>query len=227
MVSSSKFAKKSYKPASDFAKYSGNLKLGINTSYIYSKDPKYLGFLISRHKFVGKLIAGSKNVLEIGCAEGFSTSIVSQFVGKIYAIDNYRRHIEQANMTTKLSFKNITFIEHDIIQGPIKKNFDAAFSLDVLEHIDPAQENIYMKNICSSINQKGVFIIGIPSIYSQKFTSPENKKSHINCKTAEDLTKLCKKYFNNVFLFSSNDEIIHTGFEKMSNYFIAVCCFKK
>lgn len=227
MAHTSKLAKKSYKPASNIKNYDKNISLGINTSYIYSKDPKYLGFLISRHKFIGKLISNFKNVLEIGCAEGFSSSIISQFVKKIYAIDNFPKHIEQAQETTARHFKNITFKEHDIINAPVLKNFDAAYSMDVLEHIDKKQENIFMKNILKSLSKDGVLLLGTPSIYSQKFTSEENIKSHINCKTDIELKNLCKKYFKNVFLFSSNDEIVHTGFEKMSNYYIVLCCSKK
>lgn len=227
MAYSSKLAKKSYKPASDLTNFKENILLGVNTSYIYSKDPKYLGFLISRHKFIGKLISNFQNVFEIGCAEGFSSSIISQFVKKIYAIDNFPNHIEQANKTTAKYFKNITFKEHDIINAPILKKFDAAYSMDVLEHIDRKQENIFMKNIVKSLSKDGILILGTPSIYSQKFTSIENKKSHINCKSDIELKNLCLKYFRNVFLFSSNDEIVHTGFEKMSNYYIVLCCNKK
>ncbi len=31
------------------------------------------------------------------------------------------------------------------------------------------------------------------------------------------------KFFSNVFIFSMNDETVHTGFQKMSCYFFAVC----
>jgi len=31
-------------------------------------------------------------------------------------------------------------------------------------------------------------------------------------------------YFANVFIFSMNDEVVHTGFGKMSHYNIALCC---
>ena len=34
-------------------------------------------------------------------------------------------------------------------------------------------------------------------------------------------------YFNNVFIFSMNDEVVHTGFFPMAQYLIAVCCSKK
>ena len=33
--------------------------------------------------------------------------------------------------------------------------------------------------------------------------------------------------FNNVFLFSMNDEVLHTGYYRMSNYLLTLCVGKK
>jgi hypothetical protein len=32
-----------------------------------------------------------------------------------------------------------------------------------------------------------------------------------------------ERYFGNVFLMSMNDEMVHTGFNKMAHYLMAVC----
>lgn len=34
-------------------------------------------------------------------------------------------------------------------------------------------------------------------------------------------------HFHNVFMFSMNDEVVHTGYGKMSHYNIALCCGSK
>jgi 16S rRNA A1518/A1519 N6-dimethyltransferase RsmA/KsgA/DIM1 with predicted DNA glycosylase/AP lyase activity len=44
-------------------------------------------FVLSRYKFVSKLMAGRQNVLEIGCADAFGTRIVRQAVPKVTATD--------------------------------------------------------------------------------------------------------------------------------------------
>ena len=36
-----------------------------------------------------------------------------------------------------------------------------------------------------------------------------------------------EKHFENVFLFSMNDEMVHTGYSKMAHYLVAVCATKK
>ena len=49
----------------------------------------------------------------------------------------------------------------------------------------------------------------------------------MNCKTADQLKFSLLKHFENIFMFSMNDEVVHTGYKKMSNYFLAVCTNKK
>jgi hypothetical protein len=42
-----------------------------------------------------------------------------------------------------------------------------------------------------------------------------------------DFQSIMEHYFHNVFMFSSNDEVVHTGYFKMSHYLIALCCGPK
>ena len=51
--------------------------------------------------------------------------------------------------------------------------------------------------------------------------------AHVNVYKGEDFFAMLKQYFHNVFLFTQNDEIIHTGHLRMANYLIAVCSYKK
>ena len=67
----------------------------------------------------------------------------------------------------------------------------------------------------------------MPSLESQKYASEPSKIGHVNCKTAAQLKSLSEVYFNNVFIFSMNDEVLHTGFHPMSHYLFSLCCFKK
>ena len=84
----------------------------------------------------------------------------------------------------------------------------------------------FIKNISKSLKDS-VFIIGIPSLESQKYASKHVKKTHVNCKSKYELKLLMERFFRNVFMFSMNDEVLHTGFEKMSNYIFALCVNKK
>ena len=116
---------------------------------------------------------------------------------------------------------------HDMLSGPLDDEFDAAYSLDVLEHISREHEDVFLENIVSSLKDEGILIVGTPSLQSQKHASEASRIGHVNCKDEEDLRRLMKKYFNNVLIFSMNDEIVHTGFEKMAHYLFCVCCVVK
>ena len=112
---------------------------------------------------------------------------------------------------------------HDILSGPLKKNYNAAYSLDVIEHINPEKPNIFVGNICKSINQEGLCIIGAPSLNSQKYASRMSRLEHVNCMHGAQFSNLMKTHFKQHVMFSMNDEVVHTGFDKMAHYFLALC----
>ncbi|MFN7264275.1 MAG: hypothetical protein ACK5T5_05005, partial [Phenylobacterium sp.] len=62
---------------------------------------------------------------------------------------------------------------------------------------------------------------------SQVYASEISKAGHVNCKTGEDLRAFMLKFFSNVFLFSMNDEVVHTGYAPMAHYLFAIGCGKR
>ena len=44
----------------------GREKLGLMSGGVWQEDPKRLGMVLSRYKFVAKMLAGKRKVLEIG-----------------------------------------------------------------------------------------------------------------------------------------------------------------
>lgn len=203
----------------------GEMVLGKNTTKILYEDPKLLLFVLARHKFVSKMFAGFSNVLEIGCQEGFGSILLGQAVEKLHSVDFYVPYIESCKR--RIANENVTFEDYDILDGPIKRDFDGIFALDVLEHIEKKSEDLFMKNIHESLNDNGTLIIGMPSLESQVYASEASKIGHVNCKSGSELSKFCKKYFHNVYSFSMNDEVLHTGFYPMSHYLFTLCTNKK
>jgi 2-polyprenyl-3-methyl-5-hydroxy-6-metoxy-1,4-benzoquinol methylase len=201
-------------------------KIGTATAYGWHDDPRRLVFMLSRYKFVAKMLEGANSVLEIGCGDGFGTRIVSQVVGHIVAVDFDPDWIRSAIDTHDPKF-NIVYQEHDLLESEVNGNFDAAYSLDVLEHIQSKDEDLFLKNSIAGLKQHGVMIVGMPSIESQIYASEGAKRGHVNCKTQCDLRSLMLKYFHNVFMFSANDEVIHTGYSKMAHYNLALCSGKR
>ena len=202
-----------------------SVRLGANTSTIYQNDPKLLLFTLSRYKFVSKMFAGFENVLEVGCQEGFGAQIICKEVTAYSGVDFYSPHINSAK--ERNTAPNAKYETYDILNGPIERGFDGVFALDVLEHIVPEKEDLFLQNICGSLTPHGSVILGMPSFESQKYASKASKAGHVNCKNGENFKNLLKHYFHNCFLFSMNDEVLHTGFSPMSHYLFVLASNKK
>jgi 2-polyprenyl-3-methyl-5-hydroxy-6-metoxy-1,4-benzoquinol methylase len=215
-----------YQICLDISQREGLSTLGLMTNQVWRDDPKRLLFTLSRYKFVAKMFSGFKNVLEIGCADAFGTRIVQQECESVTVTDFDPVFIEDVNNRKQKGWELEAYV-HDILSGPVVGSFDGIFSLDVLEHIPKTDESAFCRNIRESLSKTGVLILGTPTIQSQIYASPPSKEGHINCKTGDELKRLLLQFFEHVFLFSMNDEVIHTGFYPMAHYLLAICCMKK
>jgi 2-polyprenyl-3-methyl-5-hydroxy-6-metoxy-1,4-benzoquinol methylase len=201
-------------------------QLGLMTSQVWRDDPRRLLFVLARYKFVSKMFSGMKKVLEVGCADAFGARIVRQEVPEVTATDFDPVFIERNRARTSSRW-NITFKVHDMLSGPLAENFDGVYAVDVLEHIPAEQEQNFISNMAKSLHAQGVCLIGTPSLQSQSYASAPSKAGHVNCKDAPGLKRLMSVFFHNVFVFSMNDEVVHTGFYPMAHYLWALCCYRK
>lgn len=192
---------------------------GGMTMYEWERDPKRLAFILARYKFVAKMFAGKDDVLEVGCADGYGSRVVRQEVRRLTAIDLDVQSIEEALRKNYSPRWPIDYCVHDMLKSPMR-NFDAAFALDVLEHIEPRREKRFLTHLAASAP---VLIIGMPSLESQQYASKLSKEGHVNCKTAEQLRATMLRYYREVFLFGMNDEVLHVGYERMRQYHFALC----
>jgi SAM-dependent methyltransferase len=200
----------------------GHQRMGLMTSWAYLDDPKRLAFMMARYKFVAKMLEGADHVLEVGCGDGFGTRIVAQAVRKVTAVDFDPEFIDDARSVAGDRYP-ISFYRHDMVAAPFPDRFSGAYSLDVLEHVDRANEDGFISNIVASLTQDGVCIIGAPSLESQAYASRMSRLGHVNCKTQAELKDTMLRHFRNVFMFGMNDEVLHTGYAKMTHYNIALC----
>lgn len=210
----------------EYRRARGLESMGLMTSQAWYDDPKRLAFTLARYKFVAKMLAGAEHVLEVGCADAFATRVVVQEVKKLTAVDFDSLFVEDTNsrMSDRWRFECRL---HDMLAGPVPGQFDGAYSLDVLEHVVEEEENRFLHNMVAPLTATGVAIIGMPSLESQPYASPVSKEGHVNCKSMPDLKALMQRHFHNVFMFSMNDEVVHTGYHKMAHYLFALCCGKK
>lgn len=204
----------------------GFQRLGLMTNQVWYDDPRRMVFMLSRYKFVSKMLSGRMRVAELGCGDGFGGRIVRQEVPELdlYDFDPLFVADVNANQVARWQCQARTA---DILAAPLPAAYDGIYSLDVIEHIAPEQEHRYVENLRASLDEFGVLIVGSPSLESQDYASPPSKAGHINCKSGKNLKALMERYFHNVFLFSMNDEVVHTGFTPMAHYLFTICTGKR
>lgn len=226
MLTTSNTVEPQYNDCLDVFKKKGLTKLGIMSNQVWHDDPRRLVFMLSRYKFVSKMLSGRKKAAEIGCGDAFGSRIVLQEVemlhlydiDPVFINDIEKRHDEKWPLRATV---------HNILNGLLPEHYDAIYSLDVLEHIEQSKEHLYINHIKQSLASHGVVIIGTPTLESQDYASPQSKVGHINCKSGKNLKKFLEQHFYQVFIFSMNDEVVHTGFYPMAHYLFAICCEAK
>lgn len=199
------------------------LRVGPWTSWSMMNDARHMAFVLSRYKFVAKMLEGRNCVMEVGCGDAFGVPIVAQSIsggGVLYAVDWEEKFLED-NRERMQFCNNVKFIPHDMNRSPLDAiKVSAIYLIDVIEHIDPSGEMCFIENLIASYEDKenAVMIIGTPNLTAAQYASKQSKSVHINLKTQKDLKALLDRYFHNVFMFGMNDEVLHTGYDAMCHY---------
>ena len=140
-----------------------------------------------------------------------------QDVRSVHCIDFDPTFVEDAKLQNS-ERQNISFQALDITKSHVEGEFEAAYSLDTIEHIQPADQDAFMANICKSLAPRGMCIIGTPNKHASQHASPLSQQGHVNLQDSDSLRELLAHYFHDTFIFSMNDEVVHTGFYPMAHY---------
>lgn len=196
--------------------------VGARTSHAMRVDPRHLLFSLARYKFCAKMLEGKERVLEVGCGDAFGAPIVLQTVGKLHCVDIEPQVIEQ-NMRQNEWGERLCFSCLDLTRERPEGTFDAAFCMDVIEHIAPEQEQDFIGNLAACLQPDGVCIVGTPNITANAYASPISREGHINLKSQKTLKSSLEPFFQHIFMFAMNDEVVHTGYAAMAHFLIALC----
>lgn len=198
---------------------------GPHFSYQFRHSPRHILFSFSRYKFAQKMIGPGKRIIELGCSDGIGTVILAEGAQQVLGVDFDRESIDCAKRTlsdvANMSFQCDNFLDKSY------GNFDAVVSYDVIEHIYPKNEELYVQTVLQNMNETGIFLVCTPNIEAVRFSRPEIQNAHVNVFSGERLLTLLNKFFDHVFLFSQNDEMVHTGYTPMAHNLLCLCCGKK
>src|SRR3989344_5445213 len=182
--------------------------------------PRHILYSLAYHKFAAKMIGNKKDILDIGCSEGLGTMLLAEFANYVLGIDIDAPAIESANKN--FARENVEFVAGDILTANVRRDFDAAVSFDVIEHIYPEHAAAFIDAYADHLKPEGIAIIGTPNITSNVYANARTQSGHVNLYSAERLKEEMGRRFENVFMFSVNDEVIHTGFSPMAHYLLAM-----
>lgn len=186
------------------------------------EDFKWFLFSLSRYKFAAKMLEGKKDILEVGCSYGFKTRMLSQFIPHVTGVDFDKNAILYAQKHYE-EIEKREYVYADILElEKMEHCFEGAVCLDVIEHIEKEKEGLFMHNILRNLKTHSVFILGTPNITAAKYQSEQSNIGHINLYSYERLKNMMSKYFHHVFMFSMNDEVVHTGFGDMAHYIFSI-----
>ncbi len=198
------------------------IELGAATAQGYVNDPRLIGFVASRYKFVAKMLESKRRVLEVGCGDAFGAPIVAQVVENLICTDIDEETLKDNRRRCRF-FENINFEYFDFRGAQFGEQVDAIYSVDVLEHVFPEEEEAFLSNLTGSLTDSGVMLIGTPNIHSEQYASEHSRVGHVNLKDQKSLREISLRHFDNVFMFSMNDEVVHTGYAPMAHYIWALC----
>lgn len=207
------------------------ITLGPNTADRYLTDPKRLAFFLARYKFAGKMLRDCKSIVDIGCGDGFGTlTFLADTKAVILGVDfddalighaqETHRELQRLHSDTA---KRISFECRDMLTAGAPGAFSGLACLDVIEHIEPVREKDFIDALSNSLEADGVAVIGTPNLDARPYASPHSEIGHINNYDAERLRASLGRSFRHIFLFSMNDEMVHTGFDRLAHYLIALC----
>jgi 2-polyprenyl-3-methyl-5-hydroxy-6-metoxy-1,4-benzoquinol methylase len=199
----------------------GQLVLGPYFSFILRNSPRRLLHLLSYYKFAAKMIGAGKVVLDVGCSEGLGTVLLAETAASCVGVDQDPTSIATAEKT--LGNERLSFRCTDILTDDSLGVFDAAVSLDVIEHIYQDHEDGYMRGIADKLAPHGILVLGTPNVTAEQYAAVHSRAGHVNMFAHDRLRTLCERFYHNVFLFSANDEMVHTGYAPMAHYLLALC----
>jgi 2-polyprenyl-3-methyl-5-hydroxy-6-metoxy-1,4-benzoquinol methylase len=194
--------------------------LGPQASYQWEHDPKHLLFVLARYKHAARLIGDARTVLEVGCGEGIGAGILAQGRLSYRGVDT---DVEALDVARGIApSEAATFALADATSMPQGRAFDAAVSLDVIEHIARSDEDAFVAGMARNLGDSGAGVIGTPNETARPYQSAASAAGHVNLYTGDRLEALMRRHFRHVTVFGMNDEVLTTGFLPMAHYLMAL-----
>src|SRR3989442_15501044 len=100
-----------YQEHVDLARAKGLARMGLRANATWALGPRRFMIVLSRYKFVAKMLSGKDRVLEVGCGDAFGTRIVQQEDKSICAIDFDPVFVAEVNVRMDYRWKFLCIVQ--------------------------------------------------------------------------------------------------------------------
>lgn len=162
----------------------------VNFEYVNPFDEKYDYLMriehLGRYYFATDLLKGAQTVLDIACADGYGTKILSQSVSSVVGMDKNETYLSIARSNN--NGNNITYQCINVDEESIVGNYNGIVCFETLEHLK--YPYLFLKNLYEILDEKGLLILSVPN---SKYEVIENGKNldpyHLHVFNYENLVK--------------------------------------
>ncbi|MFK7953160.1 MAG: class I SAM-dependent methyltransferase [Ekhidna sp.] len=141
------------------------------------------------------------NLLELGCGEGRGVELLAPLANSYTGIDKIKGVVDSLSE----QYPDYTFSDGVFPPFPFEDNsFDTIITFQVIEHVkDDAN---FIKEIYRVLKPGGVALMSTPNIKMTLSRNPWHEREY----TADQLEKLCKKYFEKVEMkgIAGNEKVL-------------------
>lgn len=169
--------------------------------------------VLARYRAAAALMGDPEAVLEVGCGEGIGAAILSR--GRRYVgVDPDADAVAVASLTRGGG----SFRAGTAADLPPDPRFEAAVSLDVIEHVPSGDEHTFLGDIARRLTPYGACVVGTPNATFEHLASPQSKAGHINLYTHDRLLALMTRHFRVIQSFGMQDTALHLGHPDARHY---------
>ena len=184
---------------------------GINPE---TESPRLVAKHLSAYHFAKDFARG--RTLEIGCGDGYGSSLLSNTAEEVIGIDLFERNVEVAS--AKYDRPNLKFLRMNATELAFpEKSFDLAVSFQVIEHIPQALLNQYLNEIKRVLKINGVACISTLNLKKNlKAGQTYDKSPHHDKEFLPfEFEDLLKSHFRQVAVYGLYPTSKHLFFERL------------
>lgn len=155
---------------------------------------------LARYHFGRQFLRKTDRVLDIACGTGYGTYELALIAKEVVAVDIDQATIDFAKQT--FPSNNITYFCGNAteVQKIVGGKFDVCTSFETIEHLNEADQILFLNGITQILDQNGYFIVSTPNTQVYSSGKDTDNKFHLHELNYFQFKNLLEKHFEIVFI---------------------------